>query len=77
MTGGVFLIAAVAKGVSLDLGGAGSRADYFGNVRPGLISPARFSDFRESLEGFSALTWGNSDGEFLKRRQRRLGMREG
>ena len=55
MTGGVFLIAAVAKGVSLDLGGAGSRADYFGNVRPGLISPARFSDFKESLARTSSL----------------------
>jgi hypothetical protein len=47
---------------------------YLGSVSPGQILPARFSDFKESLEEFSALPGGSQIGEFIKRRQDRLGM---
>jgi hypothetical protein len=72
-----FLENAFCEVFSLDLEGAALEVHDFGNVWPGGFSPARFSDFKESLEEFSALTWGTRMGEFRKRRQARLGMRDG
>jgi hypothetical protein len=72
--GGVFFTAVCATVFSMDLQGAGSGVDHFGNVWPGGFSPVHFSDFKESLEEFSALPGGSQIGEFLRRRQDRLGM---
>jgi hypothetical protein len=67
---------AFAKVFSVGLEGAGSGIDDFGTVLPGGFLPARFSDFKESQEEFSAPTLGSRDGELFKRKQGRLGMRE-
>jgi hypothetical protein len=62
------------KSFSLGPDGAGPGVDDFGNVLPGGFSTARFSDFKESQEEFSAPTLGSRMGEFFKRKQGRLGM---
>jgi hypothetical protein len=59
---------------SLDPEAAGPRVNDFPTVLSGGFSPARFSDFKESQGEFSATTRGNRVGEFLKKRQGRLGM---
>jgi hypothetical protein len=55
----LFLEKAFGKSFTLVLGAAELRVDDFGNVLPGSISPVRFSDFKESLEEFSALPGGS------------------
>jgi hypothetical protein len=64
------------KVFSLDLEGAGSGVDDFGNVLPGGFSAARFFRMKESLTELSALLGGSQISEFLKRRQGRHGMKE-
>jgi hypothetical protein len=63
-----FFTAVCATVFSMDLQGAGPGVDRFGNVLPGRFSPVHFSDFKESLEEFSALPGGSQTGEFLKKR---------
>jgi hypothetical protein len=64
----VFLENAFQKRFSLGLEGAGSGVDFFGKVRPKwFFTAACFSDFKESQEVFSASTWGNRVGGFLKK----------
>jgi hypothetical protein len=64
------------KVLGLGLEDAGSGVNLFGNVQPRQFSPVRFLVFKESHEVFSALSGQSRIGEFLKRKQGRLGMRE-
>jgi hypothetical protein len=65
----LFLEMAYRRSFRLDLGAAELRVDDFGNVRPGGFFPVRFSDFKESLEEFSAPTWRVGIEELIRKEQ--------